>query len=45
MSKNTLHINDKMPALLKAMSALVKSEVLVGGSPQRWGELLDIFVA
>lgn len=30
MSKSTLVINDKMPALLKAMSALVKSEVLVG---------------
>lgn len=30
MSKSTLVINDKMPALLKAMSALVQSEVLVG---------------
>lgn len=30
MSKSTLVINDKMPALLKAMGALVKSEVLVG---------------
>lgn len=30
MSKGTLTINDKMPALLKAMSLLVQSEVLVG---------------
>lgn len=30
MSKSSLTVNDRMPALLKAMSALVKSEVLVG---------------
>lgn len=30
MSKSTLTINDRMPALLKAMSLLVQSEVLVG---------------
>lgn len=30
MSKDTLVINDRMPALLKAMSLLVQSEVLVG---------------
>jgi len=30
VSKDTLVINDRMPALLKAMSLLVQSEVLVG---------------